>query len=229
LLVSDTGRGMTEDERTRTFDPFFTTKFAGRGLGLAVVQGVVRAHGGVIRLVSAPGQGTTFQIFFPAVRGRRATKVGKMFPAESGAASAGSAASIESVLLVEDEDILRVAVAKGLRRSGFEVVEAGDGTRAMDLLRDPKNKFDVILLDLTIPGADSFAIATEAQRIRPATKLVIMSAYSQEAGSRFLRVPQVMAYIRKPFQLDTLVQLLREAVNKKARKELAFQKTHGGT
>src|SRR5215469_12443496 len=229
LLVSDTGRGMTEDERTRTFDPFFTTKFAGRGLGLAVVQGVVRAHGGVIRLVSAPGQGTTFQIFFPAVRGRRPAKVGKMFPAESGAASAGSAASTKSVLLVEDEDILRVAVAKGLRRSGFEVVEAGDGTRAMDLLRDPKSRFDVILLDLTIPGADSFVLATEAQRIRPATKLVIMSAYSQEAGSRFLRVPQVMAYIRKPFQLDTLVQLLREAVNKKAGGELAFEKTHGGT
>jgi two-component system, cell cycle sensor histidine kinase and response regulator CckA len=220
LLVSDTGRGMTEAERTKTFDPFFTTKFAGRGLGLAVVQGVVRAHRGVIRLVSAPGQGTTFQIFFPAVPvGRRETQVRKQLPAESVSGSTGN------ILLVEDEEILRVAVAKGLRRSGFEVVEAGDGTKAMDLLRNPRNRFDVILLDLTIPGADSFTIATEVQRLQPETKLVIMSAYSQEAGSRFLRVPQVMAYIRKPFQLDTLVQLLREATNRKARPELAVRKT----
>jgi CheY-like chemotaxis protein len=117
-----------------------------------------------------------------------------------------------TVLLVEDEDTLRTAVAKILRKRGFLVIEAADGSTAIDALRNKRRDIDVILLDLTIPGADSHEVAEEAQWIRPATKIVITSAYSEEAGSDFLKLPQVVAYIRKPFQADELVRLLRETV-----------------
>jgi CheY-like chemotaxis protein len=208
LEVSDTGSGFTEEQRSKIFDPFFTTKFTGRGLGLAVVQGVVRGHGGVIKLVSAPGKGATFQIFFPCAsqpaEQDHHTRV--LAPAEQ------VSLSTMTVLLVEDEDLLRGAVAKILRKRGFLVIEAADGSAAIDVLRDTLRDIDVMLLDLTIPGADSHEVAEEARRIRPATKIVITSAYSQEAGSDFLKLPQVVAYIRKPFQVDELVRLLRETV-----------------
>jgi two-component system cell cycle sensor histidine kinase/response regulator CckA len=208
LEVSDTGTGFTEEQRSKIFDPFFTTKFTGRGLGLAVVQGVVRGHGGVIKLVSAPGKGATFQIFLPCASQ----------PAEQDhhtkvlATAEQVSLPTVTVLLVEDEDTLRTAVAKILRKRGFLVIEAADGSTAIDALRNKRRDIDVILLDLTIPGTDSHEVAEEAQWIRPATKIVITSAYSEEAGSDFLKLPQVVAYIRKPFQADELVRLLRETV-----------------
>jgi two-component system cell cycle sensor histidine kinase/response regulator CckA len=116
------------------------------------------------------------------------------------------------VLFVEDEDMLRGAVAKILRKRGFLVIEAADGSAAIDVLRDTLRDIDVMLLDLTIPGADSHEVAEEAHRIRPATTIIITSAYSQEAGSDFLKLPEVVAYIRKPFRADELVRLLRETV-----------------
>ena len=117
-----------------------------------------------------------------------------------------------TVLFVEDEEMLRNAAAKILRKRGFLVIEAADGSAAIDALRDTLRDIDVMLLDLTIPRADSHDVAEEAHKIRPAIKIIITSAYSQEAGSHFLKLPQVVAYIRKPFQADELVRLLCEIV-----------------
>ena len=115
LEVSDTGCGMTEEVKAKIFDPFFTTKFAGRGLGLAVVQGIVRDHGGAINLVSAPGQGTTFQVFLPCAAERAQSSRSAI------AQSAGRNIQPRSgtILVVEDEDVLRLAVSKVLRKRGF--------------------------------------------------------------------------------------------------------------
>jgi PAS domain S-box-containing protein len=223
LEVSDTGSGFSEELRGKIFDPFFTTKFTGRGLGLAVVQGVVRGHGGVIKLVSAPGKGATFQIFFPCASQSAEQDHHTKVPASAEHVSV----STMTVLFVEDEDTLRTAVAKSLRKRGFLVIEAADGSAAIDALRDALRHIDVILLDLTIPGADSHEVAEEAQRIRPAIKIVITSAYGQEAGSDFLKLPQVVAYIRKPFQADELARLLRETVLRSPA-ELDSRKTRHG-
>ena len=124
LEVSDTGCGMTEEVKAKIFDPFFSTKFAGRGLGLAVVQGIVRDHGGAIDLVSAPGEGTTFQVFLPCTPQR----VAKIHSAISSSGVGQSNARTGTILVVEDEETLRLAVSKALRKSGFSVMEASDGS-----------------------------------------------------------------------------------------------------
>jgi two-component system, cell cycle sensor histidine kinase and response regulator CckA len=203
LEVSDTGSGMTDEQKNKIFDPYFTTKLAGRGLGLAVVQGAVRAHGGVIRVVSSMNQGTTFQILLRC-DGRPAPQEDRVEALPRTEEISRTAA----VLFVDDEEMLRTSVSKMLRKRGFAVLEANNGSAAIDLLRDHNHDIDVILLDLTIPGVGSRQVVEEVQRVRPRVKIVLTSAYS-ETRLQSLDLPQAAAFIRKPFQLSDLDQLLR--------------------
>ena len=118
-----------------------------------------------------------------------------------------------AVLVVEDEDILRQAVVKMLRKTGFEVFEAADGSSAIDLLRAYGDKIDVILLDITIPGASSREVVAEAVKVRPDTKVIITSAYSQDMITNEMSGPQVVNFIRKPFSIGHLVQTLRNVLS----------------
>jgi len=206
LQISDTGKGMTCETQARVFDPFFTTKTAGHGLGLAVVHGIVRNLHGTIQLESEPGKGTTFQILLPSTE-----------PVKSaGHASKSAPASLPNphptVLFVEDEHALRQPVAKMLRRSGFEVLEAADGTQAIDLLRDDGAKIDVLLLDITIPGRPSDDVVAEAERLRPGLKVLLTSAYSEEMVMARVPSPLARAFIRKPFQLADVLQKLQDVL-----------------
>jgi PAS domain S-box-containing protein len=207
LDVSDTGHGMTEESKARIFDPFFTTKFAGRGLGLAVVQGVVRDLGGMLDVVSAPGQGATFQVSLPCTS-KKALQVQNTI---NSYVSEQSSAKKGTILVVEDEEVLRLAISKALRTRGFSVLEASDGSGAMNLLRTQKDEIDVILLDVTLPGTSSREILDGVHRTAANVKVVLTSAYSKQhvdstfAGLRFTN------FIRKPFQLDELAGVLRDA------------------
>jgi CheY-like chemotaxis protein/two-component sensor histidine kinase len=209
LEVSDTGCGMTKEAKLKIFDPFFTTKFAGRGLGLAVVQGIVRAHSGAINLVSAPGQGTTFQIALSCspkscLENQRASP------------SAGTEQSntrTGTVLVVEDEELLRLSVSKALRKRGFSVMKASDGSTAMDLMRAHKDDIDVILLDVTLPGISSREVFEEAQRLRPGLKMILTSAYGKETVAATFAGLRIDHFIRKPFQLGDLVRCLLGALS----------------
>ncbi len=208
LAVSDTGDGMPVETQTRMFDPFFTTKAAGRGLGLAVVQGNVRKLRGAIHLVSEPGQGTTFQILLPSEAGVGAA-AGNIRSAEQAARPSQEA----TILVVEDEDPLRQAVAKMLRMKGFEVLEAANGTTAIDLFCANSDRIDAILLDMTLPGRSSGEVIAEAARLRPDVKVILTSAYSEEMVRATLSAPQVCGFVRKPFQLSDLVQSLRKTLS----------------
>jgi len=116
------------------------------------------------------------------------------------------------VLVVEDEDSLRQAVVRMLRREGFEVLEAGNGSAAMDLVRAHGAHTDLVLLDMTIPGASSQEVLAEAAKVRPEIKVILTSAYSQETFKDTIALPQVRDFLRKPFRLADLVKLLRHAV-----------------
>lgn len=208
LEVSDTGCGMSPETQARIFDPFFTTKSSGHGLGLAVVDGVVRRLRGSIQLTSEAGKGTTFQVLVPCVID---TAAGASDCLGSNIRESVRPLQQITVLVVEDEDLLRQAVAKMLRKTGFFVLEAGDGSAAIDLLRAHRDKVDLMLLDVTIPGASSQEVLAEAVQARSDVRVILTSAYSQEMLKPAMSASQIRGFIRKPFQLSDLVQQLRSA------------------
>lgn len=208
LEVSDTGSGIAKEAQARVFDPFVTTKFKGRGLGLAVVQGVVRAHEGGIALHSVIGKGTTFQIYLPcAARPRKAPQR---------ATSHGASKSIpiirRTVLVVEDETALRVSISRMLRREGFSVIESSNGPGAVDFFRVHKDEIDVVLLDAGVPGDSSSSFPSEASSIRPGIKTILMSAHGAKKAAPSSDVAQVAGFLRKPFRLRDMVKLIRETL-----------------
>jgi two-component system, cell cycle sensor histidine kinase and response regulator CckA len=208
LEISDTGGGMTAEAKAKAFDPFFSTKFAGRGLGLAVVQGIVRDHGGAINLVSAPGRGTRFEVFLPCIAGTAASShstIAAVF-VEEHQSLAGT------VLMVEDEGVLRLAVSKMLRKKGFGVIEACDGLSALELIRSHKNEIDVLLLDVTLPGMSGREVFEQALRLRSDLKIILTSAHSRETVDASFAGLRVESFIRKPFRFAELMQLLQDSL-----------------
>jgi PAS domain S-box-containing protein len=209
LEVSDTGSGMSDKIRARIFDPFFTTKSTGRGLGLPVIHGIVQSLHGAIRVESEVGKGTTFQILIPS------EDIGARLTGDTitGKEQELHRSSDATVLLVEDEASLRVAVKKMLGKSGFTVLEAGDGSEAVRLLHSEASRIDLLILDITLPGRSSHEVLREAVESLPQIKVIITSAYGEEMAKASLTASQVRGFVRKPFQLSTLVATLRNALS----------------
>jgi CheY-like chemotaxis protein len=209
LEVADTGCGMAPEMQVKVFDPFFTTKSAGHGLGLSIIYGIVRGLNGAIRVLSDPGKGTTVQILLPPAE----PKHGEIGNGTGKTAELASQLPQTTILVVEDEDYLRQAVAKTLRRTGFKVIEAADGSTAIDLVRKCGGTIDLILLDMTIPGSSSTEVITEAGKECPQAGVVLTSAYSAEMLADTLSEPQVRGFIRKPFQLADLVTRIQNTLH----------------
>jgi PAS domain S-box-containing protein len=204
LEVSDTGIGMDTGTLQRIFDPFFSTKFTGRGLGLAAVMGIVESHHGHVRIRSAPGEGTTFRILFPAVPD--SADVGP--PRVSATQWRGQG----TVLVVEDEEGVREVVRRMLERFGFEVITAEDGIAALERLEAHQGAFAAVLLDLTMPRMTGQEALHEIRRLRPDVPMVLMSGYTeQEVASKLLDTAGgATGFLQKPFLPEDLTSVLRD-------------------
>jgi CheY-like chemotaxis protein len=208
LLVRDTGVGMTAAVRERIFEPFFTTKVRGKGtgLGLALAYALLQQLQGVITCESAPGEGTTFRLFFPVAAG--ASEAVDSITATEPAPVTGC-----ETILVEDEESVRVVAAAALERSGFRVLSASDGTDALRRSRTFDGPIDLLLTDVVMPGMHGRELAEIAMRERPELRVLFASGYTDDAVLlRGIRVDQV-PFLQKPFTPAQLVTLVREVLD----------------
>jgi two-component system cell cycle sensor histidine kinase/response regulator CckA len=205
--VADTGAGMTPDVQERIFEPFFTTKGPGHGtgLGLSMVYGIVVQSGGHVFVASAPGAGSTFTIYLPAHAADAEPAATPMaLPAVHGGA--------ETVLLVEDEDLVRQLTREILRRNGYRVLEACDGVAALTLLREHGGPIDLLLTDVVMPGMSGPALAQRLIRQHPSLRVLYMSGYAEEAIERQGSLPAGGDLLEKPFTADKLARRVRAAI-----------------
>jgi PAS domain S-box-containing protein len=202
IEVTDTGHGMDAETRSRIFEPFFSTKFTGRGLGLAAVLGIVRAHRGAMKVYSEPGKGTTFKILFPALANGEYAAL----PLE--ASPMANWRGTGTILLVDDEESLLALGARMLEHLGFGVLTAADGLQAVELYRQRGKEIDMVLMDMTMPhmnGAEAFG---ELRRLNPDVQVVLASGYSKEdVGSRFAG-KKPAGIIQKPYTISKLREAL---------------------
>ena len=209
LVVTDTGCGMDESTRAQIFEPFFTTKEPGKGtgLGLATAYGIIKQSGGHITVYSEPGQGTAFQIYLPA---NEIAAYSPATPPVSPAAQRGH----ETILLVEDEAMVRSLVQSILQAEGYTVLEAGHGSEALALAAQHQGPIDLLLTDVVMPHMSGRELAERLKTLRPQIKLLYMSGYTDDAVVQRGLLTAEVEYLSKPFLPNTLVSKVHEVLNK---------------
>ena len=211
LIVADTGTGMDEGTKSQIFEPFFTTKPLGKGtgLGLSTVYGIVKQSGGEIKVTSALGEGSTFEILLPAA-GAEST-VGSVEVAASTSKQA------KTILVIEDEGAVRRLVTDILSQAGYEVLEASGGQEALALSREFVGEIDLVVSDVVMPTMNGPQVAEELARVRPGIRVMFMSGYTEDSvipqGPLDARAP----FILKPFTPDEFAEKVREALAETAR------------
>jgi len=205
LEIQDTGMGMSAQILERIFEPFFTTKSVdqGTGMGLAVVYGLMQIHHGNIQVQSEIGKGTTFTLFFPQPESKTAGVVTEVVKGRG-----------ERILFVDDESEIVAMASRGLTLFGYEVMHAGDGVEAFELLRESTTKIDVLITDQTMPHMTGIELAYAINRIRPELPIIITTDYSPETHKELNAIPGVHKICYKPINLQELALAVHECLPK---------------
>ncbi len=208
LEVTDTGAGMGAVTMSRAFDPFYSTKPRGRGLGLASVLGIVRSHRGSVGIDTAPGAGTTVTILLPrreSAAPQVARRLEKSAPGGSG-----------TILVVDDDEYLRVLSTRMLNHLGYQVHLADGGAAALEACRRLGSELDCVLLDLVMPGMDGQEVYAEIHRLYPELKVLLTSGYHEVEISRRFSDRGLAGFLQKPYMLDDLARKLAEVIDRPA-------------
>ena len=208
IEVADSGCGIASKDIEKLFDPFFSSKFTGRGLGLPVVLGVVKAYGGAVAVESRPGKGSTFRVYFPV-------SDDEVSPQLEHAAAVPVLEGEGTILLVEDDDMLRKLTMTVLKNLGFDVVSARDGAEALETFRQPQEKFQFVLCDLTMPRMDGWQTLEALRKLSPEIKVILTSGYNeaQAMAGEHRALPD--AFLGKPYKRDELIQAIGQVLAKK--------------
>jgi len=202
LEVHDSGCGMDDDTVKKIFDPFFTTKFAGRGLGLSAVLGIVRSHQGALKVYTQPGRGTTFKLLFPVSNHSAAERLPER---------AGDLAGSGAVLVVDDEEVVRRAAHHALERYGYRVMLAADGREAVEIYERERG-IALVLLDLTMPVMSGEETLRQLQTMDPGVRVLLTSGYNEvEAVQRFAG-KGLAGFIQKPYTAASLAERVKEVM-----------------
>ena len=212
LTVSDTGSGMDKETREHIFEPFFTTKEVGKGtgLGLSTVYGIVKQNNGFIRVYSEPGQGSTFKVYLPIVKGDAEPKEKEQSPVEDLSGS-------ETVLIVEDDDSLRKFAQKTLQGYGYRVIVAKNGENALMVCKEYDGQIDLMITDVVMPKMGGREAADRLQTLYPQMKVIYMSGYTDNAIVHHGVLTPELNFLEKPFTPEGLGRKVRGALESKKR------------
>ena len=204
ITVSDTGVGMKQEEMARIFEPFFTTKEMGKGtgLGLAMVYGIIKQHGGYINVYSEPGEGTTFKIYLPA------TDLKESVPAKTIDETLPTG-GIETLLVAEDDEKLRKLSDIILTQSGYNVILAEDGEEAIRRFIEHKDRIQLVILDIIMPKKSGKEAFDEIKRIKPDMKILFSSGYTADKIDRDMMFKEKVKLITKPVSPTNLLREVR--------------------
>ena len=211
IEVADTGTGMTKETLARIFEPFFSTKEvgAGTGLGLSTVYGIVRQTDGFVVVDSEPGQGATFSIYLPRLDAPPEAEIKR--PAQPAETAGTDLTGSGTILLVEDEDAVRLFGARALRNKGYTVIEARSGEQAMEVLK-AEDGIDLLISDVVMPGMDGVTLARFVRMERPAIRIILISGYSEDVARDGIDPDAGIHFLPKPFSLKQLAGAVKQVM-----------------